>query len=143
MTGVEISTAVRVGLNPVILVLNNDGYGTMRKIRDGCFNEITQWNYAKICELVRGGEPATASTQGELDTAISRSRSSRKLTIIDVKIARDDISPQLATISREVAKMRGLNDGAHRKSGPNVRVSSRRMRSRTAIQLKKLQVTAP
>jgi indolepyruvate decarboxylase len=143
MTGVEISTAVRVGLNPVILVLNNDGYGTMRKIRDGCFNEITRWNYEKICELVGGGEPATASTKGELDTAISRSRSSRKLTIIDVKIGRDDISPQLATISREVAKMRGLNNGAHRKSTPNVRVSSRRMRFRTAIPLKKLQVTTP
>ena len=33
MTGVEISTIVRLGLNPIILVLNNDGYGTMRKIQ--------------------------------------------------------------------------------------------------------------
>ena len=35
MTGAEISTAVRLGLNPIIIILNNDGYGTMRKIRDG------------------------------------------------------------------------------------------------------------
>ena len=33
MTGAEVSTAVRLGLNPIIIVLNNDGYGTMRKIR--------------------------------------------------------------------------------------------------------------
>ena len=117
MTGVEISTIVRLGLNPVILVLNNDGYGTMRKIRDGCFNEITQWNYAKICELVGGGGPVIASTKGELDAAISRARSAGKLTIIDVKIPRDDISPQLATISREVAKVRGWRRAARRKSG--------------------------
>ena len=35
MTGTELSTAVRLGLKPIIIVLNNDGYGTMRKIRDG------------------------------------------------------------------------------------------------------------
>ena len=67
MTGVEISTAVRLGLNPIIIVLNNDGYGTMRRIRDGCFNVITQWNYAKICGLVGGGESVTATTKGEFD----------------------------------------------------------------------------
>ena len=116
MTGVEISTMVRLRLNPVILVLNNDGYGTMRKIRDGCFNEITRWNYANICELVGGGEPVTASSKGELDSAISHARSSGKLTIIDVKIPRDDVSSQLATISREVAKVRGWPRAARRKS---------------------------
>ena len=35
MTGVEISTIVRLGLNPIIVILNNDGYGTMRRIREG------------------------------------------------------------------------------------------------------------
>jgi indolepyruvate decarboxylase len=53
-------------LNPIILVLNNDGYGTMRQICDGSFNVITQWNYHKICELVGGGQASTASTKAEL-----------------------------------------------------------------------------
>jgi indolepyruvate decarboxylase len=44
MTGTELSTIVRLGLNPIIIVLNNDGYGTMRNIRSGSFNTITQWN---------------------------------------------------------------------------------------------------
>ncbi|HEY7117358.1 MAG TPA: thiamine pyrophosphate-binding protein, partial [Tepidisphaeraceae bacterium] len=30
MTGTEVSTAVRLGINPIILILNNEGYGTMR-----------------------------------------------------------------------------------------------------------------
>src|SRR5581483_5644491 len=72
MTGVEISTIVRLGLNPIIIVLNNDGYGTMRQIREGCFNVITQWNYNKICEVVRGGQGVIASTKGEFDAALSR-----------------------------------------------------------------------
>jgi thiamine pyrophosphate-dependent acetolactate synthase large subunit-like protein len=32
MTGVALSTAVRLGLRRIVLVLNNDGHGTMRKI---------------------------------------------------------------------------------------------------------------
>jgi indolepyruvate decarboxylase len=104
MTGVEISTIVRLGLNPIIIVLNNDGYGTMRKIREGRFNIITQWNYSKICELVRGGESTTASTKGEFDTALSHAQKSDRVQVIELKIPRTDVSEQLARIAAEVRK---------------------------------------
>jgi TPP-dependent 2-oxoacid decarboxylase len=107
MTGVEISTAVRLGLNPIIMVLNNDGYGTMRTIRDGCFNTITQWNYGKICELVGGGQSVTVSTKGEFDAALSHARRNDRLFVIELKIPRHEVSRQLARIAHEVRKMRG------------------------------------
>jgi len=107
MTGVEISTIVRLGLNPIIIVLNNDGYGTMRKIREGCFNIITQWNYSKICELVRGGKSITASTKGGFDAALSHAQKSDRVYVIELKIPRSDVSDQLARIAAEVRKMRG------------------------------------
>lgn len=107
MTGTEISTAMRLGLEPVILVLNNDGYGTMRKIRDGAFNVITQWNYAKVCELVGGGQAVTVSLKGELHAALAKARDSSGVQLIEIKLARDDCSPQLARIAREVARRRG------------------------------------
>ena len=49
----------------------------MRKIRDGSFNVISQWNYGKICELVGGGEATVAKTKGELDGAIRHAMGSR------------------------------------------------------------------
>jgi indolepyruvate decarboxylase len=107
MTGVEISTIVRLGLNPIVIVLNNDGYGTMRNIREGCFNVITQWNYSKICDVVRGGEGVTVATKGEFDEALSRVQKSDRVHVIEVKIPRDDVSDQLARIATEVRKMRG------------------------------------
>jgi indolepyruvate decarboxylase len=107
MTGVEISTIVRLGLRPIILVLNNDGYGTMRKIRDGSFNTITQWNYSKICDLVGGGEAISVTTKGELDDALQSAREAKTVRVIELQIGRNDVSPQLETISREVAKRRG------------------------------------
>jgi indolepyruvate decarboxylase len=107
MTGVEVSTAVRLGLNPIIIVLNNDGYGTLRKVRDGRFNVITQWHYSKICELVRGGDSITASTKGEFDEALSKAQKSDRVHVIELKIPRNDVSQQLARAAAEVRKMRG------------------------------------
>jgi indolepyruvate decarboxylase len=108
MTGTEVSTAARLGINPIILILNNEGYGTMRKIRDGSFNVISQWNYGKICELVGGGESTVAKTKGELDGAIRHAMGSRSVQVIDVRIPRDDMSPQLASMSAELARLRGV-----------------------------------
>jgi indolepyruvate decarboxylase len=108
MTGAELSTIVRLGLSPIILILNNDGYGTMRKIRDGSFNAITRWNYGKICELVGGGEESVASTRGQLDGALRAALGSRSAHVIDVRLPRDDLSPQLANMTMEMAKRRGV-----------------------------------
>lgn len=108
MTGTEVSTATRLGLNPIILILNNEGYGTMRKIRDGSFNVISQWNYGKICEMVGGGESTVAKTKGELDGAIRHAMGSRTLQVIDVRLPRNDMSPQLASMSAELARQRGI-----------------------------------
>src|SRR6266567_4570025 len=110
MTGAEVSTAVRLGLNPIIIVLNNDGYGTMRKIREGCFNTITQWNYSRVCDVVGGGLGVTASTIGEFDDALSRAQQSNRVHVIELRIPRDDASHQLARIAAEVRKRRGTKN---------------------------------
>jgi indolepyruvate decarboxylase len=79
----------------------------MRKIREGCFNVITQWNYTRVCELVGGGEGITASTNGEFDDALSSAQKSDRVHVIELKISRDDASQQLSTIAAEVRKVRG------------------------------------
>jgi indolepyruvate decarboxylase len=107
MTGTEISTMVRLGLKPIIMVLNNDGYGTMRKIRDGRFNVISRWNYGKICELVGGGTATIAATKGQLDGALRAAWGSNDVHVIDVQLPRDGMSPQLANMTTEMARLRG------------------------------------
>jgi indolepyruvate decarboxylase len=109
MTGTELSTAVRLGLKPIVLVLNNDGYGTMRKIRDGDFNVISRWDYGKVCDLVGGGTATRAATKGELDGAIRSAMGTNEVRVIDVRIPRDDMSPQLASMSSELARLRGAS----------------------------------
>jgi TPP-dependent 2-oxoacid decarboxylase len=43
MTGLELSTVVRYGLNLIVVVLNNGGYGTERPMIDGAFNDVLPW----------------------------------------------------------------------------------------------------
>jgi TPP-dependent 2-oxoacid decarboxylase len=107
MTGAELSTAVPIGQRPIVIIINNGGYGTMRKIRDGKFNVISNWNYCKICELIGGGEATVATTKGELDGAIRSAQGSNGVRVIEVRVPRDDQSPQLANMSAELARRRG------------------------------------
>jgi indolepyruvate decarboxylase len=108
MTCMELATAVRLKQKPIILILNNDGFGTMRKIRDGKFNVISQWDYGKICELIRGGVATSARTKGEMDGALRSAMASDELRVIDVVIGRDDMSPQLARMTLELSRLRGV-----------------------------------
>lgn len=52
MTGFDLSTAVRYGVHPIVLVLENHGYTTERAITDGPFNDIARWDYAKVADVV-------------------------------------------------------------------------------------------
>jgi len=111
MTGTEVSTAVRLGLRPIIVILNNDGYGTMRQIRDGRFNVISRWDYGKICELVGGGHATVTRTKGQLDMALETARRSEEVHVIDARLPRDDMSPQLRNMTTEMARLRGAGSG--------------------------------
>src|ERR1019366_4094133 len=43
MTGMELATVARYGLNPVVVLLNNRGYGTERHMQDGPYNDLWPW----------------------------------------------------------------------------------------------------
>ena len=71
------------------------------------FNVITRWNYDKICELIGGGDATVATTNGELDGAIRSAMGSTVTRVIEVRLPRDDMSPQLASMTTEMARLRG------------------------------------
>src|SRR5207249_9345079 len=48
MTGMELATAARYNLNPIVVVLNNRGYGTERQIQDGHYNDLWAWTYHRV-----------------------------------------------------------------------------------------------
>ncbi|MFM9889197.1 MAG: alpha-keto acid decarboxylase family protein [Rickettsiales bacterium] len=106
MTGIELSTAAKYGMKPIVFVLNNDGYGTQRHILDGPFNNILMWDYTKLVDMLRVGKSWKVGTCGELETAIHAALKHDQLSLIEVTIPRDDCSPSLRRMGEELGKLR-------------------------------------
>lgn len=95
MTGMEISTLVRKKLNPVIFVLNNKGYSTERTLLDGPWNDVQEWNFQLIPQVVNGGKGYVVSTEQELEDVLNTVLSENCLSIINVKFDKNDRSPAM------------------------------------------------
>ena len=72
MTGMELSTIIRHGFAPILIVLDNRGYGTERILHPGDwqYNEIQPWQYCRLPEVLGGGTGYEVRTEGDLDTAL-------------------------------------------------------------------------
>ena len=102
MTGMELSTIVRRGYSPVILVLDNGGYGTERCLHEGDweFNEVHPWNYAKLPEVLGGGTGYDVYTEGDLDEALTQAWADRTgPSILQVRLGRADHSRTLLRLA--------------------------------------------
>lgn len=106
MTGTELSTCARYKMAPIVIVINNDGYGTQRHILDGPFNNITMWDYTKIPELIRYGKSVRVDTKGAFDAALQDALASKELSLIEVVVPRDDCSVPLKRLGEELGKIR-------------------------------------
>jgi TPP-dependent 2-oxoacid decarboxylase len=105
MTGMELSTIVRQKLNPVIIVLNNDGYGTERHIHDGPFNDLLCWNYDKIPEVLGAGLAFRVNTEMELDAALEQAAAcTDSYCLLDVRLDPMDRSAALGRLAERLSK---------------------------------------
>lgn len=108
MTGMEISTIARAGLNPVIIVLNNQGYGTERHIHDGPFNDVLAWQYYKLPEVLGKGRGFLVQTEAELDAALdAASKHLESFCLLDVHLDPMDKSAALGRLAERLAERLG------------------------------------
>ena len=104
MTGTELSTIHRLGLNPIVLVLNNHGYTTERFILDGPFNDIAEWHYENITALVGGGEGYKIHSIREFENAWQRALSNQSsFTLLNIHLDKMDHSPALQRLGERLA----------------------------------------
>jgi indolepyruvate decarboxylase len=105
MTGMEIATAVRNNLNPIVVVLNNAGYGTERHIHNGPYNDILPWEYSRLPEVLGSGHGFVARTEDQLDEALRAAKAdTTRLSVIDVRLDPMDRSPALERLAERLSK---------------------------------------
>ena len=107
MTGQEMSTIIRMGFDPVIIVLDNGGYGTERKLHAGDwkFNDIHAWNYSQLPEIYGAGTGYQVRTEGEFDRALQTAWDDRDAaSILQVFIDEDDHSRTLHRLAERMSE---------------------------------------
>jgi indolepyruvate decarboxylase len=106
MTGMELSTIIRHGYAPIVIVNNNKGYGTERFLHAGewKYNDINSWQYHKLPEILGGGTGYEVRTEGEFDTALVKAWNDRKaMSLIHAHIPLDDSSDALKRLAERLS----------------------------------------
>lgn len=100
----ELSTILENKLNPIVFVLNNHGYTTERIVLDGHFNNIRDWEYHKVVEMLKGGQGIKVETEQELEDAVTAALKSTTLSVVNVSVDCDDLSPGLRRMVQSLSK---------------------------------------
>jgi len=100
MTGPEIAHAPKRGLTPIVVLVNNGGWGIFRPVspRQDLL-EIPPWPYADLAQAW-GGVGFVAETSAELRDALRAAHEVRDFVLIECRVPPEDLSP----ISRRYIK---------------------------------------
>lgn len=103
MTGPEISHAAEYGCAPIVIVLNNARWEMLQAFVPGAgYNATTPWPFADLA-TAWGVRSFVVRTPAEFDQALAQAWGTATPALLEVRLARGDISPGL---SRFVAAFR-------------------------------------
>ncbi len=107
MTLNEMSTAVQHGAKPIVLVMNNGRYGTIRMHQEMHFpgrvsgTQLANPDFAALAQAY-GGHGEVVKTQAEFAPAFERARASGKVAVIEVML-----DPQVLATGKSLPKGAG------------------------------------
>jgi len=105
MTGTELSTFARLGLDPLVIVFNNHGYSTERFILEGPFNDIAEWRFERIGELIGSVNGYRVQTEDELEEALRQALATTgRPSLINVHLQASDASPAMRRLAEHLGR---------------------------------------
>jgi indolepyruvate decarboxylase len=112
LTANEIGNMGRYGANPIIFVLNNDGYMVERALElnpDWSYNDLAKWSYADLPGALGCTDWLTArvETLGELDAAMKAARETKSGAYIEVIGERMDMPKGLSFAHTRLKELYG------------------------------------
>jgi indolepyruvate decarboxylase len=104
MSSCELSTILKYKSDPLVVVVNNRGYTTERMIVEGSFNEIVDWHYHKITDLIGGGKGYKVLTEEELEQGVSEWIKNSGLVVLNCVLDPLDVSSALKRFTESLSK---------------------------------------
>jgi indolepyruvate decarboxylase len=93
MTGPELAQAPRYGLRPIVILMNNGGWGIFRPIAEReDLLAIPNWPYAELARCW-GGSGYVAETIGEFRDALADAERAESFALIETRVGFHDLSP--------------------------------------------------
>jgi indolepyruvate decarboxylase len=110
LTAQEISQFGRLGLRPIVIVLNNNGYLIERllcKNPEIAYNDVAQWRYTALPEALGcdGWFTARVTSCGELDEALRTASASTDAAYIEVVTGTYESSPLAAQLGKRMKEI--------------------------------------
>jgi acetolactate synthase-1/2/3 large subunit len=108
MNGQEIATAVQYGVNPIILVVNNGSYGTIRMHQERRFpgrNSGTDLHNPDFAAYAKsfGANGEIVERTEEFAPAFERALSATQATVIELRVGKDSFGPDTSLSGLRVA----------------------------------------
>jgi indolepyruvate decarboxylase len=113
MTGPELAQAPRYGLRPIVILMNNGGWGIFRPIaeREDLLT-IPNWPYAELAKAW-GGTGYVASTVAEFRDALGDAERAPGFALIETRVDPHDLSP----VSKKYIEASARKAGVGRRTG--------------------------
>ena len=91
----ELGTIAGLGLNPIVLVLNNRSHASCRLWSKEGVPEVTEWGYHDIVHMIPNSQGHVVQTETDLEDVMTMALKDDGLHIINVIVDKKDISPAL------------------------------------------------
>jgi len=107
MTGQELSSLIRYGHCPIIIVMDNHGYGTERYLHAGQwkFNDIQPWKYGELVKVFGGGISHEVDTELQFESALQTAWADRTHAhLIHARLRENDASETLRKLAERMSQ---------------------------------------
>ena len=100
MTCNELSTAAQHGATPIVIVVNNGRYGTIRMHQEKHYpnrvsgTQLTNPDFAALARAY-GGHGETVTSTGDFPAAFARAQASGTHAVIELRVSEDALSTSL------------------------------------------------
>ena len=110
MMGMELINMPRLGLNPIIILLNNASYSTLKFMNpESPYLGLAEVSYADLAKVF-GGNGYVVKTVEELQSSLSAAQESAAFSLLDIRLSADDTSNVLKGLAKENRRRIGVQD---------------------------------